>query len=281
MATETRTRVALEAAVQALTPTSDTARLEAEVLLAHVLGQPRHRPYAWPEERLHPEAHRRFQTLLGRRIAGEPLAYLTGQREFWSLELKVTPQTLIPRPDTERLVEVALALIPKDISWQIADLGTGSGAVALALAKERPYSQVTATDIVPEALAVAQCNAYRLGLSNVAFALGHWCDALPTRPYHLIVSNPPYVPDYDPHFDGELRFEPRVSLMGGLDGLASIRDIVRYTPSHLRRDGRLLLEHGYDQGRPVWQLMQRFGYRALRGHWDYSGHLRVTQGTAP
>lgn len=278
---KTEIRTALEAAVHALIPTSDTARLEAEVLLSHVLKQPRHRPYAWPEERLRPEAHRHFKTLLARRIRGEPLAYLTGRREFWSLDLKVTPQTLIPRPDTERLVEVALALIPQNASWQIADLGTGSGAIAVALAKERPSSQVTATDIVPEALTVAQYNARRLGLTNVTFALGNWCAALPNRSYHLIVSNPPYIPEHDPHLAQGLRFEPRLSLVGGVDGLDAMRAIICCAPSYLAGNGQLLLEHGYDQGRAVWDLMRRFGYRDLNRHRDYSGHPRVVQGAVP
>lgn len=275
-------RAILKTAVQQLALVSDSARLDAEILLGHILNKSRHHPYVWPEYQLTNNEQRRFRALCQRRAAGEPLAYILGHREFWSLDLEVTRDTFIPRPDTECLVEVALALIPITATWRIADLGTGSGAIALALAKERPGCLILATDHSPRALAVAQRNAVRLGLDNIAFVKGEWCAALRDSPYHLIVSNPPYVAEDDPHLRcGDVRFEPRSALVGGRDGLAAIRLIARHAHCSLARNGRLLLEHGHDQGPRVRALLRKLGYRAIKCYRDYAHRERVAEGVAP
>lgn len=270
-------RSALQEAVAMLAPIHPTARLDAEVLLAHVLGAPRHRPYAWPEETLPEPAREHFGALLRRRARGEPVAYLTGTREFWSLALEVSPDTLIPRPETERLVEVALDLIPATGTWRIADLGTGSGAVALAIAQERPHCEIHAGDISPAALAVARRNATRLELGRVVFTQGNWCAALPELDFDLIVANPPYVAAGDAHLEcGDVRFEPRLALCGGAGGLDAIRRIAHEAPQRLRRGGWLALEHGHEQGSAVRALLAGLDYGELATACDGSGHERVT-----
>lgn len=280
--TPTLVRAVLEQGVRTLALNSDTARIEAEILLGHILDKPRHYPYVWPEHPVATAQHRGFERLCQRRAAGEPLAYILNRREFWSLELEVTPATLIPRPETECLVEAALARIPRAASWHIADLGTGSGAIALAIATERPACHVLATDNSPSALAVARRNAVRLGLSNVRFREGNWCSALGSRGYQMILSNPPYVAESDPHLArGDLRFEPRSALVGGPDGLSDIRFLTQQACSYLAPNGRLLLEHGYDQGSRVHQLLQALGYRNVIAHRDYAGWPRFVEGVAP
>ena len=260
---------------------SDSPRADAEALLAHVLARPRSFLRAWPEAPVAPEAAARFLTLLERRMHGEPVAYLSGRRGFWTLELEVTPATLIPRPETELLVELALARLPDGRDLRVADLGTGSGAIALALAAERPRIEVTATDASPAALAIAQANAARLGLGNLRFAAGDWCAALEGR-YALIASNPPYLADDDPHLGrGDLRFEPRRALAAGADGLADLRRIVDQAAAHLEADGWLLLEHGHDQGEAVPALLAAAGYRAVACVPDLGGRPRVSLAQAP
>lgn len=282
MTTAVPVRAALEHAVQALALSSDAARLEAETLLAHILNKPRHYPYVWPEHPLAETQYRRFALLCRRRAAGEPVAYLLGRREFWSLDLEVTPDTLIPRPETECLVAAALTLIPSCAKWLIADLGTGSGAIALAIAKERPHCRVIATDISPAALAVAKGNALRLGIRNVEFAEGDWFAALAERRYRMILSNPPYIADNDPHLErGDVRFEPRSALVGGPRGMTPIRLIADRARTYLAPNGRLLLEHGYQQGRHLARLLLRLGYRDITYHRDYAGRQRVIEGIAP
>ncbi|GAP66110.1 (protein release factor)-glutamineN5-methyltransferase [Mizugakiibacter sediminis] len=222
-----------------------------------------------------------FAALLARRLAGEPVAYLVGRRGFWSLELEVTPATLIPRAETERLVELALARLPADAAARVADLGTGSGAIALAIARERPRARVVATDASAEALAVARRNAARLGLGNVVFAQGDWCAALgEARDFDLIVSNPPYIAAGDPHLgEGDLRFEPAAALASGADGLDAIRRIVRDARAHLRPGGGLLFEHGYRQGAAVRALLAAAGYREVFSARDLEGRERVSGGS--
>jgi release factor glutamine methyltransferase len=258
---------------------TDTARLEAETLLAACLDKPRSHLFAWPEQEVEPRLEERFTVLISRRALGEPVAYLLGQREFWSLPLRVTPQTLIPRPETETLVALALETMPEDAPLRIADLGTGTGAIALAIARERPRSEVIATDISPVALSVAMDNAARLDLDNVQFVCGSWCRAFTVDAFDFILSNPPYVAESDPHLrEGDLRFEPRTALAAGAQGLDALRRIIPGAHDRLRTDGWLIVEHGYDQGERVMQLMRTQGFREISDHLDAAGLSRVTRG---
>lgn len=262
-----------------LTTVSDTPRLDAEVLLAAAIDRPRSHLYAWPEQIPEPAQTARFAAYLERRLMGEPVAYLLGWREFWSLELGVTPDTLIPRPETELLVELVLARLPADRSLAIADLGTGSGAIALALAKERPRAQIVATDRSAATLAVARDNAIRLHIANVEFREGDWCTPLAGEHFDLIVSNPPYVATTDSRWrEGELRFEPSGALVAGEDGLDAIRAIIIQAPDYLAPGGWLLLEHGYDQGETVPALLRRRGFTEVTDHRDAAGVSRSSCG---
>lgn len=260
----------------------EAARSEAELLLAHALGTSRSWLYAWPEHVPAPAQQARFAELVEARVRGEPVAYLLGEREFWSLRLAVTPAVLIPRADTERLVELALARLPAGTALQVADLGTGSGAIALAIASERAQARVLATDASPAALALARRNAHDLRLANVEFAQGDWCAALGSRQFDLIASNPPYIAEGDPHLlQGDLRFEPRAALGSGPDGLDAIRAIVAQAPRHLLADGWLLLEHGFDQAAAVRALLAEAGYREIGSARDHAGHERVSGARRP
>ncbi|MCI0401611.1 MAG: peptide chain release factor N(5)-glutamine methyltransferase [Gammaproteobacteria bacterium] len=255
-----------------------SARRDAEVLLCKVLGADRAYLCARSEEIVAEVQSRHFERLVSERASGWPLAYLIGVREFWSIALYVTADTLIPRPETEHLVETALRHLPSDQSCA-ADLGTGSGAVALAIAQERPRCQIVATDISRKALAVAERNARRLGVNQITFRQGDWCDVLADEAYDLILSNPPYIPDNDPHLSqGDLRFEPPEALRGGLDGLAAARRIIDEAPNCLNAGGWLLLEHGYDQGALVQDRLRQSGFDSIRTYSDYAGHERVTEG---
>ncbi|MDX1655875.1 MAG: peptide chain release factor N(5)-glutamine methyltransferase, partial [Candidatus Competibacteraceae bacterium] len=257
-------------------------RLDAEVLLAHALDRSRAYLRAWPEHIPEAGQRARFQELLQRRLRGEPVAYILGRREFWSLSLAISPAVLVPRPETELLVVAALSRLPEDTPATVADLGTGSGAVALAIARERPQLSVTATDLVPAALAVAEQNARQLGLTNLRFQQGSWCQALGQERFDLIVSNPPYIPEQDPHLgQGELRFEPRNALVAGPDGLEAIRAIAACAPAHLHPGGWLILEHGYDQGPRVAELLRHQGLVEVVSHSDLAGHDRVALGRRP
>ena len=256
------------------------ARLDAELLLAHALGVSRARLYAWPEHEPEPMQREAFDRLVAARERGEPIAYLTGRREFWSLDLAVTPDVLIPRHETELLVELALDRIARDRDVRVADLGTGSGAIALALARERPLARVTATDASAAALDVARRNAARLGIGNVAFAVGDWYAALGDARFDLIISNPPYIAAGDAHLaQGDLRFEPAAALASGADGLDAIRRIVADAPEHLADGGALLLEHGFDQSLRVRALLDAAGFQNVTSVSDNGGHERVTLGT--
>lgn len=269
----------LDAAAAELAAASPAPRLDAELLLAHVLGKERSYLRAYPEKRLDAQALGTFQNLTAARKGGEPIAYLTSKREFWSLPLKVTPATLIPRHETELLVELALERIPADASWRLLDLGTGSGALALALAHERPHCRITATDLSTEALAVAAENAAGLGLGNVEFLAGDWFAPLADRRFHLIVSNPPYVREDDPHLKmGDVRFEPRSALTAGHDGLRDLSEIVAAAPRHLEQGAWLLLEHSYDQGSAARALLSRRGFSDTTTSRDLQGTDRVSGG---
>lgn len=261
---------------------TESPRLDAELLLAGSLGKNRSYLYAWPDEIPSVEIRAHFRELLVRRAAGEPVAYLLGQREFWSLPLNVTPATLIPRPETETLVTLALQTIPADADACIADLGTGSGAIALAIARERPRCRIIATDISQDALAVAAANAERLCLRNVQFVAGDWCAALPLTPFDLIVSNPPYIAEDDIHLSlGDVRFEPRRALASGPQGMDALQQIARCAITRLRPHGWLLLEHGYDQAQAATRLLQASGYEQVQDHPDFAGLGRVIAGRRP
>ncbi|MEE9597100.1 MAG: peptide chain release factor N(5)-glutamine methyltransferase [Acidiferrobacterales bacterium] len=268
--------IALRWAIAALSKTSTTAQLDAETLVMHITGFSRAELVTrGPHELSATQAADLFR-LVERRATGEPIAYLTHTREFWSLELIVSPSTLIPRPETELLVEQALALIPTDVAWTIADLGTGCGAIALALAKERPRCHVVAIDNVPATLDIVQKNAWRHKLKNVEFLQGSWFEPLDAR-VNIVVSNPPYIRNDDPHLAwGDVRFEPNYALLGGVDGLDAIRHIVAHAKDYLYPDGILLLEHGYDQGVAVRSLMQHHGYINIACHQDIACCDRVS-----
>jgi len=267
----------LAQATRTLATTS--TRLDAEVLLGACLDKPRSYLHAWPEQVVEAEQQVQFLAWLQRRAAGEPVSHLTGRREFWSLDLTVTADTLIPRPETETLVALALEKIPDTSTASIADLGTGSGAIALAIARERPHAGIIATDISVAALAVASGNAQRLGIRNVQFTRGAWCAPLPDRPFDVILSNPPYIADSDPHLQtGDVRHEPRSALAAGPLGLDDLQVIVRCARDHLANDGWLIVEHGYDQGSQVLRLFTDQGYRDSSDRIDDAGISRVTMG---
>ena len=251
------------------------ARLDAQLLLAWALAVPRAQLLADEQAPAAAAQAAGYRRLLARRAAGEPLAYLTGRREFWSLELAVTPAVLIPRPETELLVERALALGPAGA--RVADLGTGSGAIALAIARERPAWGVVATDISAAALAVARANAAALGLGRVEFLQGSWFEPLGAQRFELIVSNPPYVDAADPAL-AALGFEPPLALSPGADGLAALRLLVRGAGAHLTPGGWLLLEHGATQGAALRRELVAAGFTHVRSHRDLAGHERMMEG---
>ncbi|QGZ30107.1 peptide chain release factor N(5)-glutamine methyltransferase [Stutzerimonas stutzeri] len=262
-------------------PDSPSARLDAEWLLAAALGKAASYLHTWPEREVPVECEARFVADLARRRRGEPIAYILGRQGFWSLELEVAPHTLIPRPDTELLVETALQLLPA-AAMNVLDLGTGTGAIALALAHERPAWRVTGVDRVAQAVALATRNAQRLRLDNAVFCESQWFAALEGQRYALIVSNPPYIRACDPHLrQGDLRFEPSSALVAGEDGLDDIRQIIASASSHLLPEGWLLLEHGYDQAPAVRALFAEGGFCEIESRKDFGGHERISLGRRP
>jgi len=253
---------------------SPSARLDAELLLIAVLNQPRSFLYSHPEYELTPEQEKKFDLLHKRRTNGEPIAYILGKKEFWSLELKINEHVLIPRPETEILVEVALS---KSISESatVADMGTGSGAIALALASERPKWNIIATDISEDALELARYNANQLQLKNIEFYYGDWCAALPNKKLDMIISNPPYIAQNDPHLrQGDLRFEPKIALEAQ-DGLSELRKIIATAKERLKKGGFLILEHGYDQSKNIQNLLHQNAYQKITLHKDLANIYRV------
>ena len=258
-----------------------TAAPDAELLLAHALGVGRARLRSHGEEVPAAAAAARFADLIERRAGGEPVAYILGRKHFWTLELSVSPGVLVPRPETELLVERALALHPGGEA-RVADLGTGSGAIALALASARPGWQIVATDVSAEALAIARANAAALGLERVAMLEGDWLACLPGRTFHLILSNPPYVAAADPALCvPELMREPRLALVAAEDGLAALHAIIRDAPAHLEPGGWLLLEHGATQAAAVAGALVARGFAQVRSHRDLAGCERMTEGQWP
>ena len=270
---------ALQYGTELLRPVQVAAALEAEILLGHCLRKNRAYLRTWPEKHLSEFVYSQYQQLILRRQQGEPIAYLTGYKEFWDLHLRVTPAVLIPRPETEHLVELALARIPAEVQWQIADLGTGSGAVALAIAKERPRCQITAIDISTDALEIAQENAAQNQIHNIEFRLSRWFEALAEERFHIIVANPPYIAENDPHLQqGDLRFEPTQALSAKAGGLNELQHIIYHAPRYLTEPGWLLLEHGYQQGDTVTAMLTERGFYEVQCHADYAHLERVSIG---
>lgn len=257
---------------------TDSARRDTEILLCHCLGRSRAWLYTWPEKAVSPECAQRFTQLLARRRSGVPVAYLTGQREFWSLSLAVNSATLIPRPETETLVAWALELDLPDAA-KVLDLGTGSGAIALAVALERPLWQVTALDSSAEALAAARANAIDNALERVSMLQSDWYEAVRAERFDALLANPPYVDSDDPHLAaGDVRFEPRAALVSPEQGLADLRRLVAGAPAQLHNGGWLLLEHGFEQGQAVRAMLCDAGFASVDTRPDMAGQERVTGG---
>lgn len=256
---------------------SDTSRLDAELLLAHSLGVDRSYLFTWPDKRLAVDQLAAFNALLARRMVGEPVAHILGHQGFWSLQLAVNASTLIPRPDTEVLVETALSLCP-DVALDVIDLGTGTGAIALALKAERPLWRVVASDASLDACRLAQRNAADNGL-DVAIFCAHWLQGVAQNSMDVVISNPPYIDAADPHLKhGDVRFEPLSALVSEAAGTADLRSIAEQSLRVLRQGGRLLLEHGYDQREAVQQILNTLGYDDVHSVQDYGGQWRVTTG---
>ena len=264
---------------------SDTAQLDAEILLALVLDKQRSYLRAYPEEKLDQDALQKYSQLIARRAAGEPVAHLTGTREFWSMNLHVTPDTLVPRPDTELLVETALQYLGeiKSMPIRLADLGTGSGAIALAIASDCQQCDIIATDLSTAALAVAKHNAAQLQLDNIEFIHSNWCSAFADNEcFDMLVSNPPYIAQDDPHMHtAELKCEPEFALTSGKDGLDALRSITKQAPHFLKKGGWLLVEHGYDQAEAVRNLFHKNGFINVETKQDLGQNDRVCLGQWP
>jgi release factor glutamine methyltransferase len=268
----------LQSGERALDGSSDSARLDAEMLLAKILGLPRSGLIARGDEPVAIEHERAYASLIDERLRGAPVAYLTGTREFWSLPLRVTPAVLVPRPETEILVDLALQRLPRDRWNSVLDLGTGSGAIALAIASERPSSRVTGVDISPPALEVARQNSRELGLAHVDWRLGSWFAPVSGERFDMIVANPPYVAADDPALE-RLQAEPAIALCVGPTGLEALSAIAGAAAAHLLKEGWLILEHGSDQAPAVARLLERHGFARISSHLDFSGKPRVTLGT--
>lgn len=273
---------ALQQARQNLQASSPSPASDASILLCHVLDCSSSHLIAWPDKQLSSANEQHYNDIIQRRMLGTPVAYITGEKEFWSLALKVTPAVLIPRPETEILVEFALEVLRKKPTATIADLGTGSGAIACALASEHPGWKITATDASAEALAIAQHNADAHQLQNITFIQGNWCEALQQQDFDLIISNPPYVAIDDPHLDdGDVRFEPDGALSSGIKGMDDIELIAREAGAHLKPGGWLVIEHGYDQQQMVRDCFTSNGYVEITQQSDLADIPRITAGRKP
>ncbi|MDE0310398.1 MAG: peptide chain release factor N(5)-glutamine methyltransferase [Acidiferrobacterales bacterium] len=270
---------ARRAGINRLQSISDSARLDVDIILSQAMPIHRNMLNLVSHVELDVAQQNRFESLLARRMKGEPIAYITGMREFWSLDLVVSPATLVPRPETELVVERALARCRELQSPRIADLGTGSGAIALALAFELGNADITATDISQQALKVARRNQQNLNLDNVTFIQGDWTDTLSSLRFDAIVSNPPYIREDDPCLmDIFMQHEPRLALTGGSDGLSAVRRIIESSVRYLNPDGWLIVEHGFNQGEAAREVMTRCGYAQIRTFKDLAGLSRVTEG---
>jgi release factor glutamine methyltransferase len=278
MATEIRALIDDGAA--RLARVADNPRLDAEILLAAALARPRSYLTAHPDSRvLDCDATDRFEAHIARRALGEPVAYILGEKEFWSLTLQVAPAVLIPRPETELVVERALTHLPPGVVAEVLDLATGSGAIALAVASERPACRVTGTDSSHEAVTIARQNASRLHLHRVGFLVGSWYEPVAGLSFDLITSNPPYVADDDPRVHRSvMRFEPHAALYSGPTGLEAIAEVIEGAPRHLKPNGWLVLEHGDMQGQPVRRLLSRAGFATVTTHRDLADRERCTEG---
>lgn len=275
----TNIRAAIDKACHILGQTHSDSRLEAEILLAEVLNKNRAYLFAHQEDALSSTELSTYEQWISLRAQGQPIAYITGKRDFWSLTLNVNSHTLIPRHETERLVELTLELLPPSETLDILDLGTGSGAIALSLAKERPAWHIDACDVSAEALKIAKHNAKTNGIHNVSFYESNWFNQLPNKKYHAIVANPPYIANEDPHLNqGDLRFEPLNALISGQEGLADLEYITEHGYNWLLTNGLLLLEHGYEQKLRVQSILNVMGFKKVHTWQDYLGHDRVTGG---
>lgn len=267
--------MAVSATTERLVEVSDAARLEAELLVARSINMPRSYLFAHPEDTLDDSAQERLEETLERRLDGEPMAYITGLKEFWSLELMVSPATLVPRPETELLVDLALREIPRRSDWQILDLGTGSGAIAVAIASERPLCEVTAVDSSAAAIAIASQNVRQLEIGNVVCIEGDWTSPVADRRFKVIASNPPYVGDADAALES-LGAEPLLALVAGADGLDAIRILAQSCTTIIEDGGLLLLEHGIDQHHAVADILAQHRWKEIQSHTDCAGKPRVT-----
>jgi release factor glutamine methyltransferase len=267
----------VKSAALRLSAHSESPRLDAELLLGKVLGVSRASLIARDNQSVAPSDELQLKQLLLKRERGVPVAYLTGSREFWSLTLTVTPDVLVPRPETESLVQHALQLLPREAACSVLDLGTGSGAIALAMASERPHWTITAVDLSPQALTVARQNSRALNLPQIAWRLGSWFEAVPDERFHLIVANPPYIAAADPAL-AKLTAEPAMAFSAGPTGLESLEVIIAQAPQHLHAEGWLALEHGSTQAPDVSRLLQQHGFASIRTFPDFSGKPRLTLG---
>lgn len=257
---------------------SDSGRLDAELLLAHATEHPREYLFTWPERDIAAPAQEKFESYCARRAQGEPVAYIVGRQAFWDFELAVSPAVLIPRPETELLVETAIEILGPSDSAAIADLGTGSGAIAIALAAQRSGWQLTAVDSSAAALAVAESNAASLNLRNIEFREASWCDGLQPKHFDLVAANPPYVQAGDPHLtEGSLPFEPITALVAEQEGLADITIISEQARACLKRGGWLLIEHGFEQRESVRSILRNAGYENIECRQDLAGLDRLTR----
>lgn len=269
----------LAEAAGTLVSVSESAMLDAEILLAMVLDKPRSYLRAWPDKPLPTEYLTTFKALLAQRQQGVPIAYITGNREFWSRDFQVTPDVLIPRPDTELLIELSLSLIPANTPAKIIDLGTGSGIIAITLAAERPLAEVSAVDFSLAALHIAKLNAEKHRVRNIHFFHGNWFADIPRTTFDLVISNPPYIADDDHHLQqGDVRFEPKSALCAAEQGLSDIKTIAADACDYLQAGGHLLIEHGYNQQQQVQNIFEQLHYDNVRTYTDLSGQPRATYG---
>lgn len=255
----------------------DNPRLEAELLLCAILHCDRIKLITWPEDIVNDEQKRAYQALLERRVNHEPLAYIIGTKEFWSMPFKVTPHVLVPRPETELLVETVLSLLPNE-PLTVLELGTGSGAIACALASERPNWQIVATDISKEALSIATENAAMLKLHNIQWLGSDWFTAIPSQTFAAIISNPPYLANDDPHLHNDLLYEPHNALVSGISGLEAYEAIITKASDYLERGGLIAFEHGFTQSLPVRDLLEKNAYNNIKSINDLNDVPRVTYG---